>query len=396
MESSMEDGVLDRTQATTAATQEAFHMMTKRGSSISKHTLTQPPASQNLFQTQHQLIEHLQQPESERGTYLYLGYGSNLSSEKFKGDRGIKPLSQINVQVPTLRLTFDLPGIPYTEPCFANSGRRDPDDDRPTESETIDATLEKAPLLAQTTNKDHYHKDRWHKGLIGVVWEVTPQDYAHIIETEGGGASYHDIVVDCHPLPAGDISAPLPQDPTLPPFKAHTLFAPATDPDEPPSDDGRRFQRPEVSYAQPSARYLKLMTDGAAELGLPIEYQDYLQNIRPYTITTARQRVGSFVFLSVWLPVVGSLFALAKLFSDKKGRLPLWLRSLFSMVFKVCWISYDSFFRPIFGDGERSIPDGGGDKGMRISNGRSIRLEEAKGPTLDLVFRENPFLTQDL
>jgi hypothetical protein len=38
---------------------------------------------------------------------LYLAYGSNLSNETFRGNRGIKPLSQVNVQVPSLRLTLD-------------------------------------------------------------------------------------------------------------------------------------------------------------------------------------------------------------------------------------------------------------------------------------------------
>jgi hypothetical protein len=92
------------------------------------------------------------QLEKEPGTYLYLAYGSNLSYETFQKGRGVKPLAQLNVQVPDLRLTFDLPGIPYAEPCFANSGTRDPLKDDPTQKP-----------------KDKYHKDRWHKGLIGVV-----------------------------------------------------------------------------------------------------------------------------------------------------------------------------------------------------------------------------------
>ena len=41
-------------------------------------------------------------------TVLYLAYGSNLCNETFRGVRGIRPLSQVNVMVPSLRLTFDL------------------------------------------------------------------------------------------------------------------------------------------------------------------------------------------------------------------------------------------------------------------------------------------------
>ena len=113
--------------------------------------------------------------QEKQKTVLYLAYGSNLCNETFLGKRAIRPLSQINVMVPSLRLTFDLPGIPYSEPCFANTALRSPD--------------------ALDHDDDDYHKNRWHKGLIGVVYEVTLSDYAHIIATEGGGSSYKDILV---------------------------------------------------------------------------------------------------------------------------------------------------------------------------------------------------------
>ncbi|KAL8636113.1 MAG: hypothetical protein Q9228_006458, partial [Teloschistes exilis] len=43
-------------------------------------------------------------------TYLYLAYGSNLAASTFQGARGIRPLAALNVVVPELVLTFDLPG----------------------------------------------------------------------------------------------------------------------------------------------------------------------------------------------------------------------------------------------------------------------------------------------
>lgn len=299
-------------------------------------------------------------------TVLYLAYGSNLSIETFRGKRGIKPISQINVQVPCLRLTFDLPGIPYAEPCFANSGSRDPENDPPTESRTV--LNEKTPLLQATSEKEEYRKDAWHKGLIGVVYEVTPEDYAHIIATEGGGAAYHDILVYCHPFASADPHAPVPRNPTLPPFKAHTLFAPATPPGEPPKHRGR-FQRPDTSYAQPSARYLKLITDGAAELDLPHEYREYISSIRPYTMTSAKQRVGQFVFLSLWAPLIMATLAMAAIFQDEDGKSPEWLVTVSGAIFKGAWDSYDNFFKKLFGDGERSITDGG----------QEVTQEEASG-----------------
>lgn len=281
-------------------------------------------------------------------TFLYLAYGSNLCNETFRGKRGIKPISQINVQIPELRLTFDLPGIAYSEPCFANTARRDPETDVPRNNAT---SGEK-----DSSGATDYHKNRWHKGLIGVVYEVTAADYAHIIATEGGGASYQDILVDCYPFEHSDPTKPVPVHPVTKPFKAHTLFAPAVPPGAQPPKEGGRLQRPDTSYAQASARYLKLITDGAAECRLPYEYQDYLNDIRPYTITSNKQQLGQFVFLTLWLPFIVLIFSLNAKFCDEGGRSPPWLRILSESIFRACWRTYDGFYKPLFGDGERTTP----------------------------------------
>lgn len=303
---------------------------------------------------------------------FYLAYGSNLSKETFLGKRGIRPISQLNVVVPSLRLTFDLPGIPYSEPCFANAGLRqqhddDDDDDNHHDGHDI-ATLasttssppltEKSPLLfsspaAQAPPK--YHKDRWLKGLVGVVYELTPADLAHVIATEGGGAEYQDIIVPCHPLLATD--ATVPWHPSTAPIAAHTLFAPTAPPNVPPGqpgDGGGRYTRPRPSYAQPSARYLKLISDGAAEHALPHEYRLFLSAIRPYRATTQAARLGQFIFTSLWLPVITVFFSLGRMFADKSGRSPPWLMRLTAAMFVAVWASYDGFFEKTFGDGERT------------------------------------------
>jgi hypothetical protein len=262
---------------------------------------------------------------SPEKTILYLAYGSNLCAETFKGNRGIKPLSAVNVHVPSLDLTFDLPGIPYQEPCFANTRYR------------------KSP-----PSRDDYHKDRWHKGLIGVVYEVTPEDYRTIIATEGGGASYQDVIVPCYVIPSG-MKGVDPQ-PSGASFKAHTLFAPSDQ-----NEGGRGISRPDPSYAQASARYLKLITDGAEEHELPAEYLAYLYNIRPYTITTYRQKVGQALFLAVWFPIVIFLFGLAKTAADEEGKIPKWLIQIQGVVFRLLWASYDNVYKKAFGDGERTM-----------------------------------------
>lgn len=355
-------------------------------------TLTQAPVSSRASGSSGEASDHYRQPESQRGSVLYLAYGSNLSKETFRGNRGIKPLAQINVQVPSLRLTFDLPGIPYLEPCFANSGTRDPENDPPVQydlTSTLDEKVWQTGVGLQKHEK--YHKDQWHKGLVGVVYEVTPEDYAHIIATEGGGSSYKDILVDCHPFVSKDPKAPVPQNPTLPPFKAHTLFAPALPPGSPPPKNGGRFQRPDPSYAQASARYLKLLTDGAAELELPYEYQDFLLSLRPYTITTRKQKLGQGLFVSIWVPVISIMFMLSRMFADDNGRVPAWLAKVTLTVFQSLWISYDNVFKNSFGDGERTIAKDGDEGGA----GSSVRPSGAAlRPTQYDVEKAEPFRSE--
>lgn len=274
--------------------------------------------------------------DGEDKTVLYLAYGSNLSSETFKGVRNIKPLSAVNVHVPSLDLTFDLAGLPYIEPCFANTRYH----------------VDKSP---SGPSRQDYHKDRWQKGLVGVVYEVTLEDYATIIATEGGGASYQDVVVPCYAIAPGLKKVdPIPKGT---PFNAHTLLCPR-------GEGGRnRIERPDPSYAQPSARYLKLITDGGEEHGLPDDYMAYLYDIRPYHISTVRQRIGAGIFLALWAPFMLMVIGLSKTLADKKGKIPKWLADFIGLVFRVIWGSYDYIFKPAFGDGERTIGDGANDDG---------------------------------
>ncbi|KAH7150386.1 hypothetical protein B0J13DRAFT_550067 [Dactylonectria estremocensis] len=299
-------------------------------------------------------------------TYLYLAYGSNLAAETFLGMRGIRPLSQTNVNVPTLELKFNLPGIPYREPCFANVDYRKipdhpklPDPSNPPRIPPIDPPTIQPPPHALTL---------WNEGLVGVVYEVTEADYGTIIRTEGGGAGYKEIVVPCVPIPP-KISVPeKPPFPELPkPFLARTLFAPQIPvPDLP--DDPRKKKwwyrflvgpHREPGYAQASARYLKLITDGAEEHELPDGYQRWLKSLQPYTITTWRQQLGALIFaLTSGLPFL-LLFFISKLVADKDGKLPHWMVLTMTVMINLIWMEYDAILEPIFGDGERTQEDEG-------------------------------------
>ncbi|KAJ5143252.1 uncharacterized protein N7515_002039 [Penicillium bovifimosum] len=357
----------------------------RRASSFAA-SLDQDETLQEKISTQQEHGIAVSDTGAKEETVLYLAYGSNLASKTFRGVRGIRPISQICVFVPELRLTFDLPGIPYAEPCFAGTQYKDvpstaastSNTDIEDETDTSDTEYlsEKATLISKTEAPLESDKRRWHKPLVGVVYEVTLADYAKIIATEGGGRGYRDGVIDCHPFPENyDPSAPVPDYPDTPAFKAHTLLSPAADDARLRSQSkkgivlpstGPKLKwwhticlhfRPDPEYAQPSARYLGLIKTGAAEHNLPISYQEYLAQIGTFHITTTRQKIGKVIFLVMWAPGILTTMALGRIFAGPDGRSPPWVVVLANVMFSGLWKSYDGFFARVFGDGERTLDD---------------------------------------
>ncbi|KAF4609417.1 hypothetical protein G7Y89_g15861 [Cudoniella acicularis] len=131
---------------------------------------------------------------------------------------------------------------------------------------------------------------------------------------------------------------------------------------------------------EPSARYLKLITDGAEEHSLPSEYLSFLYSIRPYMITTRKQKAGQVLILAIWAPIILSFLGLGKVFADEEGKIPAWLGKLMGLVFGGVWSSYDAVFKGVFGDGERTI--GEDDEGGDEDEERGLRRRGEKMPLL--------------
>ncbi|GAO13198.1 uncharacterized protein UV8b_03609 [Ustilaginoidea virens] len=281
---------------------------------------------------------------SEADTVLYLAYGSNMCAKTFLGVRGIRPLSQVNVLAPSIRLIFDLPGLPYREPCFANVAYRVPE--------------------SEHEHGKSVHQDmEWNGGLIGVVYEITQEDYRTIMRTEGAGSSYKEIVVSCYPIAPREAC---PKEGQIS-FLAKTLYgAYSIEETKRPSKKnwwqrllhGR--QRPDPNYAQPSLRYLNLLRIGAEEHNLPASYRDYLDSLHPYVVTRWTQTIGQYVFIVAWAPFFVFFFLVmprSRLLDEDTGKLPSWLARGVAIMFKAMWMSYDMVFKPVFGDGERTEGD---------------------------------------
>lgn len=358
---------------------DSLALLSRLHDATSKPKNSYPPISSIPRTSSARLAAASSESASEATSVLYLAYGSNLSAETFLGARGIRPLSQTNVSAPALSLIFDLPGLPYREPCFANTTPRKvpqlPDPSDPPKLPPV-PPLPQPPHSTADVEKGAPKKTPpdlgWSKGLYGVVYEVTPQDYATIVATEGGGSSYLDILTPCIPLPPR-VSVPEKPPIDIPkPFFAHTLYSPAIPDDDKnpkdgddgdkPSDPRKKWyyhlitppRRPDPTYAQPSARYLKLITDGAAEHELPDDYQAWLASLQPYTVTSCRQQLAQWLLTGIFFPAMLLFFQLNKWIANKEGKVPLWLGVSLSVVFNMLWMGYDAVLKRVFGDGERT------------------------------------------
>ncbi|KAI5117585.1 hypothetical protein M0805_004580 [Coniferiporia weirii] len=284
----------------------------------------------------------------------YLAYGSNLNASVFKRRRGISPRAQRNVLVTGLELTFDLAGLPYLEPRFANcrfATVRDPS----IVSSKNGAEDEKVQLQNGTEAEPEFDLDAPWTGagaLIGVAYLVTPEDFARIIATEGGGSSYKMVAVEGRVLapdqraqgqavPGTDACPGTGVTLTGEVIRAFTLLAPAA--------------KTRQKYGEPSPRYLSLIRQGAEECALPLAYRTYLAGLKAYTLTTWRQKFGRALMVTACLPVLLPVMLLGSVLAGADGKYPDWFGDMQRRIFTAMWGAYDRVWAGRFGDGERTI-----------------------------------------
>ncbi|KAH8888280.1 hypothetical protein GQ53DRAFT_749209 [Thozetella sp. PMI_491] len=234
----------------------------------------------------------------------YFAYGSNMSSTKFAGDRGIVALSTVAARVPRWRLGFLVPGLPYAEPAF---GAIEPIPDDGTELASAAPTVQ------------------------GVLYLITRSQYVQVLASEGGGTAYRAIHVLAEPL-SEDNRRRFGARIQAFSLQAHLLRKPA---------------------GLASLRYMNLILEGAQEAGLTSKYQAYLQR-RPVYLApeTGRSAVGATVFLRLFGPVMGALERLTKSQIQSDGLAPLWVVLVVRYTVLALWAIHDIIFAPIFGRGD--------------------------------------------
>jgi hypothetical protein len=96
----------------------------------------------------------------------HFGYGSNMKASVMQG-RGITPLEVRWARVHGYVLTFDVFGLPYSEPSMASI----------------------APYTK--TGEKQYVPD-----VCGVAYLLSSEDLKRLVGTEGGGVAYDEIEVE--------------------------------------------------------------------------------------------------------------------------------------------------------------------------------------------------------
>ena len=108
----------------------------------------------------------------------YFAYGSNMRSSVMQ-HRGIKTLAKRNVMVPSHRLSFDVFGVPYSEPAMAS---------------------------INASSGRHGSPDPVSNGLPvhGVALLVSHADYVRLLVSEGAGTAYEETELEAIPIPRRD------------------------------------------------------------------------------------------------------------------------------------------------------------------------------------------------
>ncbi|KAI8632615.1 hypothetical protein F5Y19DRAFT_462502 [Xylariaceae sp. FL1651] len=240
----------------------------------------------------------------------YLAYGSNLASSKFVSDRGIVPKDVRVVSIRGFTLAMDSAGFPYSEPSFASI--------RPLDMNAYPKEIE----------------------LLGTAYLVSPEQYTRIIASEGGGIAYREAEVQATVIQGNTekLSLDAASQETMIARSLITVIVRRPDP-------------------RPSARYLKLITEGAAEAKYPEYYQQYLKSLFSYhPPTRVYRRFGAWIFLSLWVPIMALMEKLTKisirLKGDKQGTAPDLVIWLVRTMMLLMWWHHDRIHAPIWGRGD--------------------------------------------
>ncbi|KAK9761272.1 hypothetical protein K7432_013945 [Basidiobolus ranarum] len=232
-----------------------------------------------------------------------------MSKDVLTGRRLVKPVRSVPVFVPGYYLSFDHPGMPYTEPGFASIRTLPKGSEATSEESFFPATRSKyngAPVVH------------------GVAHWITNEDFLKVQLSEGGGGStefgYQVVMVKCESYTGEKIVA-------------HTLMT------------HDHCARPSL----PSNRYLNILRVGSKEHEVNPEYQKYLNDVLPFEAHSWTQKIGRYIFFLILIPIFGPVL-LSKAFR-KKEQMPLMFHWWLHFLSHFIWTLHDLIYEPLLGNG---------------------------------------------
>ncbi|PTB62207.1 hypothetical protein BBK36DRAFT_1172763 [Trichoderma citrinoviride] len=240
----------------------------------------------------------------------YLGYGSNMKASAMK-IRNITPLATRIVNVPTHYVTFDIFGIPYSEPCYASI------------EELPNGGTGRIQLV-------HGNQETPVPSLCGLAHLLTAVEFHQLLVTEGSGVVYDIVKLKAYQI---DESHKISSES----FDVYTLKA----------------KWPLRPNGTPSARYLDLFLHGGMENNLPPKYIQYLESFPRYVKLEGRDRTyGQLVFDMGWRPFLKRLVRLTTWRVDEDGNCPAFIAWIIVWAYRIMWLYHDYVHQYILGSGD--------------------------------------------
>lgn len=261
----------------------------------------------------------------------YFAYGSNMKAESMT-KRNITPIESKIAEVPSHYLTFDIFGIPFSEPSYASI-------------ESFPPSSSQLQLLWNGRR----HCDV--RAVCGIAYLLTSEDFHRLLITEGSGVVYHVIEMEARGLSTeGDCQETM------------TVYAlKAKRPMRPNGVPSQRYMvscTPNLLSAMPGrrgadARCQTLFRDGAAAMELPKDYRDYLSCLPVYVKPLpGEEPLGTWAFSWLWRPFLKQIVRLTTYRVDQDGNCPEWVAILIVVLYNLMWVYHDCVHRKVFTSGD--------------------------------------------
>jgi hypothetical protein len=257
----------------------------------------------------------------------YFAYGSNMKSPVMEG-RGIRPFAVQRLIMPSHVLTFDIFGVPYSEPAMASIAER--------------------RAVAEYENVQEPRP-----AVHGIGYVLSAGDFEKLLVSEGAGTAYKVVELEAYVLvgegeEANEVNGAI----TVRTLVGRYPFRPNALPSQ------RYLVRPRLptplqAPALTQRSIQQLLVDGANEHKLPRSYRKYLEALPCYTKRLSRvEDLGARLFLGFWMPIIVWTMKHIKTSASSKssGRyngpaLVVWL------LFNAVWLHYDLCHCWIWGHG---------------------------------------------